>query len=314
MLKTSGICSLVLLITAGLVYAEPNSKENALEQYKQFLAGLDKQEPASITKAVGRYYEIFPQCSQELRNKGFLEFVSFYDSRGLNDEYALIEKLLAKYGEKPLSDMDLLKRNPRLLSDLAPFGLTIFPAWEGWSVGIRKGFITSIFSGQVSGSIRQYITYRDEEMGELYEGDAEIVLPFKTIAERVGRWSVYVRNYPNSPFKESAEILLKVYGSFLFNGSGNTYIFENGKHFDEAREAYSYFVKNFPQSYLTPLVKDYFGAIQQNNLQWSDNLKPKKDAIIKTLESAGTDTKYFYRINYYKYAPTLTEAQRPENQ
>lgn len=301
-MKTFLVACILLVSSSPLAFCA-TSLTSPVAEYRQFLDGLDKKDPASITRAVGRYYELFPSCDQAIRNEGCLEFISFYDQNKLDSDF--VEQLLSRCGEHLPTDSNLLKRQPELLHVLEPYGLTLFPGPEAgiWCVSIRKGFMGAVFGSQVSGSIRRYIEYRDIEIAELIQCDAGFDTPYREVADRIGRWSTYIQDYPNSRLNPSARMLISIWSLFLFQGLDNSYVFAGDTLDPEVRKACEWLVQKYPKIFLVPLVKDYLAVLRQNDMRLCDATSTLQKKLLESCGIPPLDGSTSWYVDHYEYAP-----------
>lgn len=193
-------------------------------------------------KANNLYLDFRKENSQMETRLNDMEMKMLEDFEGLYDAKGNIS--YKKYGTK--------------IRKAEAVGLEFWGVGEGYTeIRERPNTYSKIFSGKVSRDTEKFILLKQQDNEVLIINDAALAIPFIEMADVVLKWEKFIQNYPKSQLKNEAKQLYEKYQIWYLFGLNNTPTreYETGRLYKENRIEMERFVKNYPESPTTKLVK-----------------------------------------------------------
>jgi hypothetical protein len=259
--------------------------ERAIQEYTRLLDGLDKNNLATITRALEAYRVLFAKETVSARNAGYFHFRSFWEksvelhSRMLHQRQEVLEREDKEAWEKKLSaerkrvEEDVLMRQ---------IGLRIIAPEGEFAYDARPEFFYEQFKSYVSEDLSEYLKLEREEIRQPMGEDAALI-HWKDLAVRLAGWERYLARYPDSTIKEKAD---EWYQRYLYNflvGADNTRLWSyNTNRLDpEIRDVFERYISDNPHSPSGKRVAEYFSILKKHDFQWSPGLETELKTKLK---------------------------------
>lgn len=285
-IRTIGFLLGLTLVSCGSEVA-PAKKKNAkktsietanyavrLNEYKEFVSGLDVSKVESSSEAAEKYSELLKGADTEICDKAFVVFHELYEKIEENVADQLLHN--KKVQDSPCVEIDENgKELPmiKVLSDLdkkwKEHGFRL-ECWEGFpAVGTNRDFIAQNFYKSVSPTMRKFLKALHENDDNVFQVDAGIVLTEKEFVDRAVWWETFVSENPDFILVDRAKALKKEYFTYLIYGMNNTPAISYMSNGSEETisdlsayfaTAYTYLDKKYPNSEANKHVKPFFKA------------------------------------------------------
>jgi len=271
----------------GLQEAMVDSKAEApdqsiLDSYGEFLGGLPKDDPASISKGIGQYLIQIGDCNAATRDRAFLLFLDFHTQtcEALDKKVSeYVQARTQEFGKNYLFDRFWEEYPPSEVGRrLARHGLELHPNEEAWPEvrGIPPQ-IPAVFSPYVSRSLKCYLELRERELEEGFAADGGLLVSFKRLAERLGQWEDYLKRFPNSLVRADVIGIRNTSLNAMLGSCWNTTP-EIRKGGEDIKSIYEQFVRDHPGTesadILTVFLKKYAEA------DWEYSYEIRKAALL----------------------------------
>lgn len=137
-------------------------------------------------------------------------------------------------------------------------GLEIGDIGEGMvEIRPKPEYFLDLFNGHVSPDYQDFLAIEAEDNKVLFDNDAAITIAWKDVGTRVINWENFIAKYPESNLNKRARELYHYYQYAFLVGADNTPVLDYGtnKMYPETREAFEHFIKKYPDSPTSALVK-----------------------------------------------------------
>lgn len=270
------------LFIAAFIVSVPAAADD-ISSFRQYLSTLDKKDPASIAKALDFFKTHFgAAAAADTRDEAFMEFRAFY--YGVISQYNPIIFSDAKLQERLLSDKTR-KELESMKKQLSQYGLTLTMSEGTYYVSEEPGFLLKTFSSLVTPSAREYLKLRQKEIKEGFSEDAELLIPWKALADRIATWEKFLSTYPKAALAKQGLLHYNDYLATFLTGIDNSPVFnEKGALNPEVRQAYEYYVQKYPSTKSGQLVKQYYEILKKHGFKTSsESQKFLKDHNIRNM-------------------------------
>lgn len=244
----------------------------ALAGYRECLAKLPRARVEGIGKACAAYVEHMAGEPVAARDAAFLDFRRFYGEfiREANKE--LGRKQLDEgyvWGEEAHRAEEeqyeaLVKKN----------GLVLLEETEIYYVAEAPDYLARNFGQYVSPAIQDYLKIRQSELGELFQYDGTLKIPFTSVAARCVAWEEYLSAHPKSPLRAEAESFYRTYLGALMVGTQNTRVIEVDGAIpsirNEVGEAYDGVIARQGKTRTAALLREYLPLLRESGFTESD--------------------------------------------
>jgi hypothetical protein len=244
----------------------------AVKKYAAFLDQQRSDDFYSIGKGVNYFKENFADLSEMTTDSAFIEFRNFY--------YVVINEgnSIMWMDEEFQSEFwkDSSEYSPRVnafLDSLHNNGLRLSSSEGFFYIDEDPEFLHKNFKDFISESIEEYLKIRMNELEEGFADDAELLISYDQLTERILYWEKYLKKYPNSFLKNDAQFNYSLYLNTFITGMDNSSIWdEEWKLTPEMKETYLKFFKENEGKQSAQLVSDYYSLLEKNNFEYNDDI------------------------------------------
>ena len=150
---------------------------------------------------------------------------------------------------------------------LNKYGLELYHAGEGmFEVRTVSNYYYNIFKDYLTNDYKEYLNILTKE--GTYVMDGGIIIPFEELGERVIKWEKFMTKYSKAD-KELLLLAREKYSTYLKHylfGVDNTPTISRGENpqiLNESKQAFNKFIKKYPNSSTTKIIK-YFQKNYKN--------------------------------------------------
>lgn len=246
----------LLLIVAQAAVAEEATPVAAFET---FLSTLDKDDPASISTAIGYYTEHLADASQQERDDAGILFFD-YAAQVAAVQNGVIDKAMETGAEETVA--------AEIRPGCAANGLVLHGC-ESAYVEIADAARTGLFRkvGQHMSPVQAAYFELGQE-GLYCEG---FLSRFRDVPARLAATDAYIKTFPDSPYRDKVEQQQrKLLGDFLTGGRrlGDN-LFWDGKAAPETLEVYRKYVADHPGTSCAEVVGRYLAVLEESGFAFS---------------------------------------------
>ena len=272
---------------------DPVVERDLLEEYDEYLAGLDTIKEESITLATEKYAALFSKSDKKLCDSAFVLFHKLYEVIENQVDYLVYTNPV--YAELPCDAYDEegkeLPRDKRITAlenRLKKHGLRL-ECWEGFPGATgERAFIAKHFYQFVSPEMKTFLEGLRKESDHLLSVDAGISISEEAYADRLVWWENFNKEHPDFIMSERAKYIQRYLFTYFLTGMDNTpainYPDENDPEKMELDsyfvKAYDYLNKKYPNSESNALVKPYKMTVLKNDAA-------KRERLVKTYTNRG---------------------------
>lgn len=269
------------------------AQRDLLEEYNEYLAGLDTMKEESITLATEKYTALFAKSDQELCDSAFVAFHKLYEVIENRVDHLVYSDPV--YAELPCDSYDEegkeLPRDKRITAlenRLKKHGLRL-ECWEGFpGVAGERAFIAKHFYKYVSPGMKTFLEGLRKESDQVLSVDAGISISEEAYVDRLVWWEKFNKEHPDFILSKRAKYIQRYLFTFFLTGMDNTpainYPDEDNPEKMELDsyfvKAYDYLNKKYPDSESNALVKPYKMTVLKNDAA-------KRERLIKTYTKRG---------------------------
>lgn len=151
----------------------------------------------------------------------------------------------------------------KMAAELNKIGLEFREMGEGLTeIHSLPGYYESVFKNKVTPDYDAYISQMAKDNKENYAVNGGLLITTEELGERLIVWENFINKYPKSSLIKSAK---DIYHNYLLDyllgmDSDRIYDSEEGKIYDDKREAYNKLIKKYPNSTTAKKTKELIAA------------------------------------------------------
>ncbi|WP_160139867.1 hypothetical protein [Chryseobacterium sp. c4a] len=274
----------VCILSAAVVSCK---KETAVSEVKSANDSIAKNE----TKE-NQYKPIDTACSSENKTEDYIKALQWYRTKidqeiagntpeqnnKVYDDYVKIrEKYTDCFNDSQTEILDkyidyhtvepgtqqLPDNIKKMAAELDKVGLEFREMGEGLTeIHSLPGYYESVFKNKVTPDYGAYISQMAKDNEENYAVDGGLLITWEELGERLIIWENFINKYPKSSLIKKAK---DNYHNYLLDyllgmDSDRIYDSEEGKIYDDKREAYNMLIKKYPNSATVKKTKELIAA------------------------------------------------------
>ncbi|REC61606.1 hypothetical protein DRF65_14200 [Chryseobacterium pennae] len=202
--------------------------------------------------------------SPEQNNKVYEDYVKIrekYTECFNNSQTEILDKYIDYHtGPDTYNLPDNIKK---MAAELNKAGLEFHEMGEGLTeIHSLPGYYASVFKNKVTPDYDAYISQIAKDNKENYAVNGGLLITWEELGDRLIEWENFINKYPKSPLLKAAK---DNYHNYLLDyllgmDSDRIYDSEEGKIYDDKREAYSKLIKKYPNSNTAKKTKELIAA------------------------------------------------------
>ena len=169
--------------------------------------------------------------------------------------------------EKSFSENEMKQINENFLNK---YGLKLYHAGEGtFAVRTYSNFYYDIFKDYLSDDYKEYLKIIVKESEEPFASDGGVIIPVGELGDRIIVWENFMKKYPNldKKLKNLINKELLEYRNAYILGLDNTPTMDDGKILNENNIEFNRFIKKYPNSPTTEVIKYLQKNYQNKDIQ-----------------------------------------------
>lgn len=203
--------------------------------------------------------------SPEQNNKVYEDYVKIRDKYTdcLNvSQTEILDKYIDYHTSEPGTE-HLPENIKKIAAELDKVGLEFREMGEGLTeIHSLSGYYESIFKNKVTPDYGAYILQLAKDNKENYAVDGGLLITWEELGDRLIEWENFINKYPKSQLIKKAK---DNYHNYLLDyllgmDSDRIYNNEEGKIYDDKREAYNTLIKKYPNSAVAKKTKELITA------------------------------------------------------
>lgn len=237
---------------------------NVLEQYKNYLSSLDKQQPNNVKAALLNYEWLFAKKDTALCDSGYALFNEFYEETG-------------RYVQNHISPEEIpAKRKKEMLQQMKQYGFRP-EATEGTFIyttdrdSINPKFYFFVSATMKKFMLQQHIETNNGRSG----GEGSMAISPEVFAKRYVFWQQFYRQHPNFLLKHWAFAYSRTYAEDLVFGMENTPLMVDEKLTAAYETIYTMLLNKYGNENFVTCYKKYFEALKTNDAAFIEKFKEK---------------------------------------
>jgi len=256
---------------------------NYVEDYTKFLATLSEKDIKSIPKALDYFNEKLKGGDVKIVDGCYVKFNEFY------------EKVISAEGESFANKDELFQFkvyevfNPESTDDngkpkkehidyansLKENGFQLNSMEGNFFLEKNNKFINDKIIDFVSPVMKEYLTKTQKEKEEGYITIGAILIPIKSLAERIVFWENFVKKNGDFVLINQVKEMLKDYKIRLFTGmeSNPVFNYETDVITNEFQTVFKFLIDNHSNTEIGKLTKEFYSIIEKNEFKDSEELK-----------------------------------------
>ena len=256
-----GIIGLIFLSSG--IYAE-NSTSKATLQNEKITKLFDP-------KMLDKFEKDKKNIVENLKNSSKEQAIELFNAYYKNTSEYLYENgdtmLDKSVREKSFSENEMKQINENFLNK---YGLKLYHAGEGtFAVRTYSNFYYDIFKDYLSDDYKEYLKIVVKESEEPFASDGGVIIPIDELGDRIIVWENFMKKYPNldKKLKNLINKELLEYRNAYILGLDNTPTMDVGKILNENNIEFNRFIKKYPNSPTTEIIKYLQKSYQNKDIQ-----------------------------------------------
>lgn len=259
---------------------------NLIANYKNYLSNLDKNNPASIGLAIGRFSTAFiGYANENTHDAAYVAFHDFY--------IQVLQKLQGSTNMNQYQHLKAeIKRYNRATMQSDAFARTL--GQNGINFSIQNGkvvlaedvdFIYRIFYRECSIPMRAYMNQYQLEVPNFWLEQEALQITPKELARWALSWNYFVATYPDFVWNSDAKARLKKQLTILLQGSQQTPAFDPASYVLKAAflQAYKHITDNYPESKIGRTFTEYTATLKANDWKTSSSISKAQNKVLELL-------------------------------
>lgn len=255
-----------------------NYKNKIAQQKTDFVTTKDQilscseNELVSIPIAAAIIDKSIPSLNNIEKDSIYIFFnYTFYTAvNAFNDSLELKYPDILQKIDKGINDPEIKEFKKCL--DLC--GLSLLNSEGSYYVDEKYDYYYDLFKGKVSAALNDYLKIRSKELKQGYSEDADLLIGFDDLYDRVVTWEDFMKDYPDFILLKDAEFNYTSYLSTLITGTDNSETFESETQtlYPGIKRLYEKIISHKDGKKSTKLISDYFDLLKRNDFKQPDNL------------------------------------------
>ena len=153
-------------------------------------------------------------------------------------------------------------------------GLSLLNSEGSYYVDEKYDYTYDLFKGKVSPALNEYLKIRSKELKQGYSEDADLLIGFDDLYERVVTWEDFINEYPDFILLKDAEFNYSSYLSTLITGTDNSETFDSETQdlYPGIKRLYEKIISHKDGKKSTKVISDYYELLKRNDFKQPDNL------------------------------------------
>ena len=153
-------------------------------------------------------------------------------------------------------------------------GLSLLNSEGSYYVDEKDDYYYDLFKGKVSPALNEYLKIRNKEIKQGYSEDADLLIGFDDLYERVVTWEDFMAQYPDFFLLKDAEFNYTSYLSTLITGTDNSETFDSETQnlYPGIKKLYEKIISHKDGKKSTKVISDYYELLKRNEFKQPDNL------------------------------------------
>ena len=153
-------------------------------------------------------------------------------------------------------------------------GLSLLNSEGSYYVDEKYDYYFDLFKGKVSPALNEYLKIRSKELRQGYSEDADLLIGFDDLYDRVVTWEDFMIQYPDFILMKDAEFNYTSYLSTLITGTDNSETFDSETQnlYPGIKRLYEKIISHKDGKKSTKVISDYYELLKKNNFKQPDNL------------------------------------------
>jgi len=153
-------------------------------------------------------------------------------------------------------------------------GMSLLNSEGDYYVDAKYDYYYDLFKDRVSPALNEYLKIRKKELKEGFTEDAELLISFNELYERVVTWENFNTRYPDFFIKDDTRFYYSSYLSTLITGLDNSQLFdtETEKLLPELNKLYLKIIFRNETLKSTKVIKDYYELLRSNNFKMPEKI------------------------------------------
>jgi len=259
----------LLVCPAWVAPQDSASAPSAVAIYSRYLAALDKDSLDAISVAVGQFRALFAGQPPALGDSACLAFLTYFHATisRLNDrvweDFDFIAQLHAaptQQGPKVARFLAALERN----------GLALYSFGRLLYIDQQPDYVYGQFGPLVSEAVSRYLALRRGELISGFSDSDSLLIPYRTLGERIVRWERYMARYPNSVMAGRAAYYYRLYLSTFVTGLADSPVFDAAGALDpRLSTVYHEFASRHLLTRSGAIVREFYTLLRAADFRWS---------------------------------------------
>ena len=256
-----GITGLIFLSSG--IYAE-NSTSKTIIQNEKITKLFDP-------KMLDKFEKDKKNIVEELKNSNKEQAIELFNTYYKNTSEYLYDNgdtmLDKSVREKSFSENEMKQINENFLNK---YGLELYHAGEGtFAVRTYSNFYYDIFKDYLSDDYKEYLKIIVRESEEPFASDGGVIILIDELGDRIIVWENFIKKYPylDKKLKNLINKELLEYRNAYILGLDNTPTMDDGKILNENNIEFNRFIKKYPNSPTTEIIKYLQKSYQNKDIQ-----------------------------------------------
>ena len=152
-------------------------------------------------------------------------------------------------------------------------GLSLLNSEGSYYVDEKDDYYFDLFKGKVSPILTEYLKIRNKEIKQGYSEDADLLIGFDDLYDRVVTWEDFITQNPGFFLIKDAEFNYTSYLSTLITGTDNSETFDSETQnlYPGIKRLYEKIISHKDGKKSTKVISDYYELLKRNDFKQPDN-------------------------------------------
>ena len=247
------------------IYAGNNTSKKTLQNEHKVTKLFDMEK-------LNKFEKDKKNITEKLKNSSKEQAIEIFNTYYKNTSEYLYENgdtmLDKSVREKSFSENEMKQINENFLNK---YGLELYHAGEGtFDVRTYSNFYYDIFKDYLSDDYKEYLKIIVKESEEPFASDGGVIIPVDELGDRIIVWENFMKKYPNLDEKLKNLInkeLLEYRNAYILGLDNTPTMSDNGKILNENNIEFNRFIKKYPNSPTTEIIKYLQKNYQNKDIQ-----------------------------------------------